>query len=311
MSYFTFFPNTEYSLPGQKPIVLRDIMMRAKILEGMRSLVGTYAEYTIADGERPEHIAHRVYGRPDYHWMILLFNEIHDPYYEWPMSTGEMEKHIEKTYPGKALIVNTGGIVEGGRAAIFNETIGVPHDRRKPHFETGFLIEQMDESSQKLASTNVYSWDPNLWKIVVSSELSGSFRLLGDAAKTSIETGELLPILDPSSLQKDIHCANSQGHSISTSLIRVTEENRHAIHHFEDENGIEVSPWLVPKGSSSPLIERYALGRQESINTAEGTYTFVTNSQYEDRKNEAKRKIRVMKPAYTDAVIRQLSALVG
>lgn len=299
MSYFTFIPNTQYTFDGQKTTIVKNILVRAKILESLRALIGSSAEYTVADGEKPEHIAHRVYGRADYHWIILMFNEIHDPYFSWPMSTNELERHMEKTYPGKALYINTGGVIEQGTGAIRNETRGVPHDRRLPHFEVGSTIRQVDASGNQIASGKIISWDPNLWKIVVE-DVVGVFRLQGNAANTSL-------VLNPLSLARDIRCTNSQGQEISASLLRINDMNSYSLHHFENESQEVVSPWYVLPTTSTPLIERYVVGRQEIIESAEGPYLAVTNWQHEEKKNEAKRNIRVMTPNYIDPLLRELS----
>ena len=324
MSYFSFFPSVQYQLPSGGQVIAKDIMARAKIVDSMKNLIGAYAEYTVVDDERPEHIAYRVYGRADYHWMILLYNEIHDPYFSWPMSTGEFDRFIEKTYRGKSLFINTGGIVEAGKDAIFNNTIGLPHNRKRPHFEVGSTIKQVSAPGNVvLASAKVYGWDSDLWKVVVDDN-DGVFRLQGDAARVQVN-GQLNPISNPSVLPRDIICTNSDGHEISTSLLRYGEENKYSLHHFEDEYGEIVSPWHTPIESSSPLIERYVVGRQEVISVLDNlppepskfgqqgnrTYSIVTNIEYEERKNEAKRKIRVMKPDYVDLVLRQLSRIMA
>ena len=308
MSYFTFLPNTEYRLDSGNTVIAKNILVRAKIMDAMRTLASAAAEYTIVDEERPEHIAYRVYGRADYHWIILMFNEIHDPYFSWPMSINELERHMLKSYPGKSLFINTGGTNELGKSAIMNETVGVPHDRRLPHFEAGSTVEQYDSSGTRIAYGKILSWDPNLWKIEVDVT-EGVFQLQGLAARVDANTGQLNPVANPLSLLRDIRCTNSQGNVISASLLRITDQNPYAIHHFENESEIEVSPWYVPEGSASPLIERYVVGRQEVIETAEGTYSIVTNWTNEDRRNESKRNIRVMKPNYIDPLMRELNRL--
>jgi hypothetical protein len=322
MSYFSFLPTVQYQLSSGSLVLAKDILTRAKIVDALKDLMGTYADYTITDDERPEHIAYRVYGRADYHWLILMYNEIHDPYFSWPMSTSELERFIDKSYPGKTLFINTGGLVENGKAAIFNNTIGVPHDRRRPHFEVGSSIKQVSGNST-VASATVYDWDSNLWKIVVD-DVDGVFRLQGDAARVQ-PNGELFPVPNPLSLPKDIISTNSDGHDISASLLRYVEETKYSLHHFENESGEVVSPWHTPIRSASPLIERYVVGRQEVISVLDSlppdpskygeegtrTYTLVTNVEYEDRKNESKRKIKVMRPEYVDTVLRQLSRIMA
>lgn len=303
MSYFSILPNTQYTLTTGGRIVAKNILVRAKILDFIRTLESSALEYTITDEERPEHIAERVYGRADLHWVVLLFNEIHDPYFSWPMSLNEMERHMEKSYPGKALYVNTGGVIQSGSSAIWNERANLAHDRRKPHFEAGTEVRQISQDGTVIATGTVLSWNPNLWKLEVEP-VNGVFRLQGDAANTK-------PIANPSALFRDIRCTNSQGDEISTSLLRITEDNRYGLHHFENVSEEEISSWYLPEASSSPLIERYVAGRQEVIETSKGTFSIVTNYTYEERRNEAKRNIRIMKPNYLDPLLREFNRLMG
>ena len=43
-------------------------------------------------------IAFKYYGRPDYHWTILIANDIIDYYEEWPMSVQRFEEFIKDKY---------------------------------------------------------------------------------------------------------------------------------------------------------------------------------------------------------------------
>lgn len=311
MSYFNFIPNTEYKLQrGGSVTIAKNILVRAKILESIRNFESSALEYTIEDDERPEHIAFRAYGRADYHWIILLYNEIHDPFFDWPMSTNEFEGYMVRKYPGKSLFINTGGLVNGGGDAILNSVSRKAHDRRRPHFEVGSEVRQVDSSGKVVASATVLAWDPTLWKLEVEP-INGVFRLQGLSARVDRNTGQLLPVSAPLDLPRDLRCTNSEGEEISASLLRVTENNRYALHHFENASGEIISPWYLPGGSASPLIERYVCGRQEVIATDDGVFNIVTNQDYEERKNESKRKIKVMKPIYIDPLLRDFNKIMG
>lgn len=54
--------------------------------------------YDVRDGETPEMIAHRYYEESEYHWIILLANDIQDYYNEWPMAVPQLEKFIVSKY---------------------------------------------------------------------------------------------------------------------------------------------------------------------------------------------------------------------
>jgi hypothetical protein len=106
MAYFSYFPSLSYALDKNdltKLILSKDITVRAKISEYFKNAAITSLPYEIQDGERPETLSHRVYDRSDLHWLILLFNEIMDPTFEWPLSSQELESHIAQKYIGHSI----------------------------------------------------------------------------------------------------------------------------------------------------------------------------------------------------------------
>ena len=49
-------------------------------------------------GDTPESIAFKHFGNADFHWVILLTNNIVDRYYDWPMSEQEFEVFLKDKY---------------------------------------------------------------------------------------------------------------------------------------------------------------------------------------------------------------------
>jgi Base plate wedge protein 53 len=84
MSYFNKFPGIQYELGGRYTI-LRDILCRSAFISEYKPYTDLYASYTIIDGDTPQSLALRYYGSAKYHWVILMFNEIHNPYFDWPV----------------------------------------------------------------------------------------------------------------------------------------------------------------------------------------------------------------------------------
>ena len=54
--------------------------------------------YDVQDGQRPEHISYDVYDTVDYYWVILLCNQIIDPYHDWPKSNIDLNNFAKQRY---------------------------------------------------------------------------------------------------------------------------------------------------------------------------------------------------------------------
>lgn len=104
MAYFKEFPNLEYvnRFPNAKSndevTIAKNIFKRARIREDLASVFAFFEYYTIEDNERPEQIAEKIYGNPEYDWIILIANNILDPYEEWPLSQKDLNEYLIEKY---------------------------------------------------------------------------------------------------------------------------------------------------------------------------------------------------------------------
>ena len=97
--YFDSFPVIPYDSKGDlhfKDVtnLLRRVSMRAKL----KSNTLLYDTYDVKEGETPEMIAHKLYGDPELHWVILLINDITDRYHQWPMTGGQFLDYLNDKY---------------------------------------------------------------------------------------------------------------------------------------------------------------------------------------------------------------------
>ena len=104
MNYFRFFPKVPYTFTsGNTSFVLNvtQISAHAVIMERIRQNVSTIYDYVIEGEERPDNVADRVYGGPQYTWIVLLMNNIIS-LYDWPLNDQEFEDYIVLKYGTKA-----------------------------------------------------------------------------------------------------------------------------------------------------------------------------------------------------------------
>lgn len=97
--YFEYFPLTLYTLDDRTTVqVVTNIFLRNVISEEIRNNFSLFDEYDIIDGETPEILAHKFYRSATLHWLILHYNEIIDPRFDWPQSTSNLIKYCQKKY---------------------------------------------------------------------------------------------------------------------------------------------------------------------------------------------------------------------
>ena len=97
--YFNTFPIIPYDAIGNNDFkfvtnLLRRVSIRAKV----KTSTALFDTYSVKNGETPEMIAHKLYGDTEYHWIVLMMNDIIDRYHQWPMSTRQFLAHLKDKY---------------------------------------------------------------------------------------------------------------------------------------------------------------------------------------------------------------------
>jgi len=77
MSFFTFFPKLTYDLEGNNnEKLVTDLFNRLKVREKIKNELSFYSTYDVIDGDTPESLAYKIYDSAQFHWVILLINNI-------------------------------------------------------------------------------------------------------------------------------------------------------------------------------------------------------------------------------------------
>ena len=97
--YFQQFPLNVYDAVGNGDYkVVTDLLSRVALHTKAKSVAALYDTYDVRSGETPEMVAFNVYGDPEYHWVILLVNNITDRYHQWPMNNRQFLAHLAERY---------------------------------------------------------------------------------------------------------------------------------------------------------------------------------------------------------------------
>ena len=300
MAYFGNFPNPAYPIVIDGKTVrinAKNITVRAKFLDYVKTSQVSYRDYTIKDGDRPDTLSYRLYGRSDLHWVILIFNEILNPFFDWPLTSGDLNRMIKNNYKGKAIFINS-------KVAKFGNRFGILEAANEQlWYEVGQRVTQTRGSS--IVHGTVKSWDPNLYKIVLDSDtITGSFSITPNITNFNSE------ILDLTHNRTD-------GLSIYASVGKVVEDNIYSVHHFVDTNTGDIVDHHALISTSdgsivnSSIMDRYAVYGNEVIPLANRNIVSVSNYQYETEKNDSLRNIKIVRPEIIDSVIKDMRSLLS
>jgi len=91
--YFTSYPVIQYQNKR-----VRDLTRRSKVRDDLLSDPFIFLPFTVQEGEKPETVAQLYYGTVEDTWLVLLANNITDPYYEWPMDEEEFNQFFINKY---------------------------------------------------------------------------------------------------------------------------------------------------------------------------------------------------------------------
>ena len=98
--YFNYFPKTFYTSNNDVNGVeaITNIIARFVFDSQLKENTSAFYPYQVQDSDTPEIIADKYYGNVEYHWVVLLFNNIIDPQFDWPLKSDTLIDYIDKKY---------------------------------------------------------------------------------------------------------------------------------------------------------------------------------------------------------------------
>jgi hypothetical protein len=146
MPYFKDFPRMIYGAFGTDEMVV-DITIRTKIVDTIDSSVYAYETYDIIDGDRPDIISSKYYGRSDLHWLIFMANDMIS-LDDWPKTDQEIYNGLIAIYGSDYAIDDT----SNPDAIVYYEDINgliVSYDADGQKFPITILANEKRENDAK------------------------------------------------------------------------------------------------------------------------------------------------------------------
>lgn len=95
--YFRNFPIVKYNLDGIDKDVL-DFIHRWAFRKSVKNNIAAWSKWVIRDQDTMFSIAKTLYGSEYYFWVVLMLNDMIDPFFDWPLSDVDLAKFIQSKY---------------------------------------------------------------------------------------------------------------------------------------------------------------------------------------------------------------------
>jgi hypothetical protein len=98
--YFNYFPKTLYTANNSSTGLdtVTNIIARFGFESTLKENSSAFYKYDIKDGDTPEIIASKYYENSERHWIVLMFNDIFDPQFDWPLRDRVLVDYIDAKY---------------------------------------------------------------------------------------------------------------------------------------------------------------------------------------------------------------------
>ena len=96
MGYFKELPNILYPSPVPSKrstadmVVIKNLFRRAKLFDYVSDAAALFDKYIVEDGERPDTIAHELYGNPRLDYVVVIVAGITNIHQQWPIQDFQM-----------------------------------------------------------------------------------------------------------------------------------------------------------------------------------------------------------------------------
>lgn len=148
--FFNYYPKTFYSSNTNSTgtDTVTNIITRFSFEDTLKQNSAAFYKYVIKDSDTPEAIADKYYGDSERHWIVLMFNDIIDPQFDWPLQYSSFIEYVDSKYTANGAANTT---VQTGLE--WAQDVNNVHSYYKVVTRTGSNGNQIEEKVQVDADT--------------------------------------------------------------------------------------------------------------------------------------------------------------
>jgi hypothetical protein len=300
MPYFSKFPILQYPVRDGETlryVFVANMLRRVALSSDLKNSDGAFVEYDIKDGERPEHIAERVYGDPSFHWLVLMTNDIIDPYHGWYKSEIAMEDYVQTKHGGYTVyITNTSDSFYYQSSIVTGSTL-----------------------TQGGVVSSVIDYIPELCKLTVDAiGFSKGNATIGVSGGT-VYTVKIQKVEPSYMAVHHFQIPFSSGISAANDVFTVDPLSQQTgsysivggvIGSSENEYPNLTTVGVGYSGSGTVDFWETYIGKYMGVSGAAVTTYAVSNYTHENSTNEQKRTIKILHPRYKREALAELESLL-
>lgn len=96
---FNLYPKINFKVNDFDSFRAIDLSYTTKVRDFIKNYRGIrYFPYVIRDGDRPDNVSMKVYGTPNFDWLIMLVNDMYSIYDDWPKDDATFQRYIIEKY---------------------------------------------------------------------------------------------------------------------------------------------------------------------------------------------------------------------
>ncbi len=155
-NYFKNFEFTKYKFgDNTNQDMFNNITQYVSLIDQIKNNIAFINKYQILSGDRPDTVAHKLYGNMDYYWTFYLMND-HLRLSGWPLNNDEILDQVKSKYPNRVLTTTSeigalfpvGQVIEGQSSSAIGEIV-------KRNLDLGQLFVKLTQGTKFTAGETI------------------------------------------------------------------------------------------------------------------------------------------------------------